>query len=362
MDNTGQFKLNSKFLPRNDVIFSIMFADKELFSQLLTSVIGEPVDPIEVISQANITKENTEHNNIRLDTYAVEASGRSLSADMQNTYSQQYIENRTVYYACRLIARQKVENLQYENLKQVAVSFILTSKKNKQAPVEIVRMYRENDKEHIYSGLITIYNVFIPSVVRAEDNTVSESLKIFAHFFSINTQDDLNNFVQTYKNYPLASLLMLRYSEAVNRMDLDQIIGKEYFTMKSAEALKMEYLEKNKQADARLAQLDKDIAQLDKDIAERLEQADTRLAQADEKLVQADKKLVQADKKLVQADEKLAQANAEKNKLQESIKAFSDKIILIVKKLYVNSCPVDEISETVGISESDVRNILGLAN
>ena len=209
-------------------------------------------------------------------------------------------------------------------------------------------MYRENDKEHIYSGLITIYNVFIPSVVRAEDNTVSESLKIFAHFFSINTQDDLNNFVQTYKNYPLASLLMLRYSEAVNRMDLDQIIGKEYFTMKSAEALKMEYLEKNKQADARLAQLDKDIAQLDKDIAERLEQADTRLAQADEKLVQA--------------DEKLAQANAEKNKLQESIKAFSDKIVLIVKKLYVNSCPVDEISETVGISESDVRNILGLAN
>ena len=56
MDNTGQFKLNSKFLPKNDVIFSIMFADKELFSQLLTSVIGEPVDPIEVISQANITK------------------------------------------------------------------------------------------------------------------------------------------------------------------------------------------------------------------------------------------------------------------------------------------------------------------
>ena len=161
-------------------------------------------------------------------------------------------------------------------------------------------------------------------------------------------EQTLNNFVQTYKNYPLASLLMLRYSEAVNRMDLDQIIGKEYFTMKSAEALKMEYLEKNKQADARLAQLDKDIAQLDKDIAERLEQADTRLAQADEKLVQA--------------DEKLAQANAEKNKLQESIKAFSDKIVLIVKKLYVNSCPVDEISETVGISESDVRNILGLAN
>ena len=326
MDDVKQYKLNSKFLPKNDVIFSIMFADKELFSQLLTSVIGEPVDPIEVISQANITKENTEHNNIRLDTYAVEPSGRSLSADMQNTYSQQYIENRTVYYACRLISRQKVENLQYENLRQVAVSFILTSKKNNQAPVEIVRMYRENDREHIYSGLITIYNVFVPSVVQAEDDTVSEPLKIFAHFFSITDQDDLNNFVQTYKDSPLTTLLMLKYSEAVNRVDLDQIIGKEYFTMKSAEALKMEYLEKNKQADARLAQADARLAQIDREASERLAQADARLAQID----------------------------AEESKLQASIKSFSDKIVAIVKKLYVNSCPVEEISDTVGISQTDV--------
>ena len=330
MDMLDQYKLNSRFLPKNDVIFSIMFADKDLFSQLLTSVIGEPVNPIEVISQANITKENTEHNNIRLDTYAVEPSGRSLSADMQNTYSQQYIENRTVYYACRLIARQKVENLQYETLKQVAVSFILTSKRNKQAPVEIVRMYRENDKEHIYSGLITIYNVFIPSVVQAEDNTISESLRIFAHFFSITTQDDLNNFVQTYKDYPLTSLLMLKYSEAINRNDLDQIIGKEYFTMKSAEALKMEYLEKNKQVDAKLVQLDVEKSQLDVEKS--------------------------------QLDVEKSQLNVEKSKLQASIKSFSDRIVTIVKKLYAIPCPVEEISETVGISQSDVRSILGLAN
>ncbi len=296
-----------------------------------------PVDPIEVISQANITKENTEHNNIRLDTYAVESSGRSLSADMQNTYSQKYIENRTVYYACRLISRQKVENLQYEDLRQVAVSFILTSKKNNQAPVEIVRMYRENDKEHVYSGLITIYNVFVPSVVEAEDGTVSESLKIFSHFFSITDQNDLNNFVQTYKNHPLTSLLMIRYSKAINRVDLDQITGKEYFTMKSAEALKMEYLEKNKQVDV------------------KLEQADARLEQADARLEQADARLEQINIEKNQLD-------VEKNKLQESIRAFSGKIVSIVKKLYSISCPVDEISETVGIPQSDVCNILGIAN
>ena len=330
MDDIKHCKLNPKFLPRNDVIFSIMFADRELFSQLLTSVIGEPVNPIEVISQANITKENTEHNNIRLDTYAVEPSGRSLSADMQNTYSRQYIENRTVYYACRLISRQKVENLQYEDLKQVAVSFILTSKRNKQAPVEIIHMYRENDKEHIYSGLITIYNVFVPSVVKTEDDTISETLKIFARFFSITDQNDLNNFIQAYKDSPLTSLLILRYGEAINRTDLDKIIEREYFAMKSAEALKMEYLEKNKQVDARLAQmvLEKNRLDVEKN----------------------------------QLDVEKNRLDVEKSKLQESIKSFSDRIVAIVKKLYAMPCPVEEISETVGISQSDVRNILGLAN
>lgn len=70
----------------------------------------------------------------------------------------------------------------------------------------------------------------------------------------------------------------------------------------------------------------------------------------------------QADARLAQADARLAQIDAEESKLQASIKSFSDKIVAIVKKLYVNSCPVEEISDTVGISQTDVRNILGLTN
>lgn len=188
--------------------------------------------------------------------------------------------------------------------------------------------------EYPPNHLTTTNNVFVPSVVQVEDDTVSEPLKIFAHFFSITDQDDLNKFVQTYKDDPLTALLMLKYSEAVNRVDLDQIIGKEYFTMKSAEALKMEYLEKNRQADARLAQANARLAQIDREANERLAQVNARLAQVD----------------------------AEESKLQANIKSFSDKIVAIVKKLYVNSCPVEEISDTVGISQTDVRNILGLTN
>lgn len=188
--------------------------------------------------------------------------------------------------------------------------------------------------EYPPNHLTTTNNVFVPSVVQVEDDTVSEPLKIFTHFFSITDQDDLNKFVQTYKDDPLTALLMLKYSEAVNRVDLDQIIGKEYFTMKSAEALKMEYLEKNRQADARLAQANARLAQIDREANERLAQVNARLAQVD----------------------------AEESKLQANIKSFSDKIVAIVKKLYVNSCPVEEISDTVGISQTDVRNILGLTN
>ena len=81
-------------------------------------------------------------------------------------------------------------------------------------------------------------------------------------------------------------------------------------------------------------------------------QADARLAQADARLAQIDR----------EANARLAQIDAEESKLQASIKSFSDKIVAIVKKLYVNSCPVEEISDTVGISQTDVRNILGLTN
>ena len=169
--------------------------------------------------------------------------------------------------------------------------------------------------EYPPNHLTTTNNVFVPSVVQVEDDTVSEPLKIFTHFFSITDQDDLNKFVQTYKDDPLTALLMLKYSEAVNRVDLDQIIGKEYFTMKSAEALKMEYLEKNKQVDV------------------KLEQADARLGQADARLEQADARLEQINIEKNQLD-------VEKNKLQESIRAFSGKIVSIVKKLYSISCPL----------------------
>ena len=100
--------------------------------------------------------------------------------------------------------------------------------------------------------------------------------------------------------------------------------------MKSAEALKMEYLEKNKQVDARLAQmvLEKNRLDVEKN----------------------------------QLDVEKNRLDVEKSKLQENIKSFSDRIVAIVKKLYAMPCPVEEISETVGISQSDVRNILGLAN
>ena len=48
--------------PRNDIVFSIMFGEIDLFSALLKSVTGHVLDADEVISQASVTPDNVEHN------------------------------------------------------------------------------------------------------------------------------------------------------------------------------------------------------------------------------------------------------------------------------------------------------------
>ena len=94
--------------PRNDIVFSIMFGEMDLFSALLKSVTGHVLDADEVISQASVSPDNIEHNYIRFDTFAKDKNGTVYSLDLQNTYSELLIKNRTIYYACRSIGGQTV--------------------------------------------------------------------------------------------------------------------------------------------------------------------------------------------------------------------------------------------------------------
>ena len=147
------FPFREDYPPRNDIVFSIMFGDMELFSLLLKTVTGHTLNAKEIISQASVTPDNVEHNYIRFDTFAKDENGTIYSIDLQNTYSETLIKNRTIYYACRAISSQTVEKGCYEKLNKVVVSFIMTSKKNK-LPVEVITMQNQehenypDDQEH----------------------------------------------------------------------------------------------------------------------------------------------------------------------------------------------------------------------
>ncbi len=227
---------NEKYPPRNDLIFAIMFSGRDtgkvLFAELLKSVTGHTLNTEEVLSQANYPPENIDHNYIRFDTYAKDSNGTIYSIDLQNTYAEQLIKNRTIYYACRAIAGQTVNKGAYHQLNEVVVSFIMTKKDNAE-PVEIIHLYNQNHE--IYSQLLTLYNVYVPSVNADEKGNIEQNLKIFSEFFSADSQESLEKFYEKYSQSILANQLLSLYNEAIGRDDLDILIGKEYFDMKITE-------------------------------------------------------------------------------------------------------------------------------
>lgn len=225
-----EIKFNEKYPPRHDLIFSIMFEDKNLFTLLLKSVTGHTIETEEVISQASITPDNINESYIRFDTYAQDKDGTIYSMDLQNTYVEELLKNRTIYYACRALSGQKIIKGDYQKLNKVVVSFIMTKKKKHQ-PVEIINLYNQNNEK--YSDLLTLYNVYVPSVI--DDREAGNDLKIFSEFFSVKSFDDMNDFYNNNKDITLANELVVLYNKAIGYNNLDELSGKEYFSMKITE-------------------------------------------------------------------------------------------------------------------------------
>ena len=216
--------------PRNDVVFSIMFGNIDLFSALLKAVTGHTLKAKEIISQASVTPDNVEHNYIRFDTFAKDENGTIYSMDMQNTYSEVLIKNRTIYYACRSVAGQTVKKGEYDKLNKVVVSFVMTNKSNI-LPIEIIKLYNQNNE--LYTDLFTLYNVYIPTVNRS--NEIDENLKIFSEFFAVTDESKMEQFIVSHCNNSLGKRLISLYSEVICRKDLSFIQEGEYFDMKISE-------------------------------------------------------------------------------------------------------------------------------
>ena len=226
-----EIPFSKEYPPRNDVVFSIMFGERDLFARLLKTVTGHELQSKDVFSQANVKPENVEHNYIRFDTYSRETDGTIYSLDMQKKKMKKLVRNRTVYYSCRCISSQTIRDGEYHKLNKVAVSFVMTSASGS-APVEKVQLYNQNHE--LYSDLITLYNVYIPTVLNEQEKCDPE-LVMLSEFFSIDDSLQMEGFMKKYAGNELAEMLIISYSKAILKSDIAEISEREYFNMKISE-------------------------------------------------------------------------------------------------------------------------------
>ncbi len=152
-----QMSFNANYLPKSDVVFTVMF----LSEKTLEAIIGGQIELIDIAAEYKNDLHKAALNSIYFDIKTRAVDGRIVTLDLQRVYSKDRIRNRTIFYACREIASQKVEKSKYENLKSMIVTFLLT-----EAPLKHTTFNRkiklvEETTGKVYSDLLTIHEINI---------------------------------------------------------------------------------------------------------------------------------------------------------------------------------------------------------
>ena len=103
-------KLNyhSHFCPSNDVVFAVMYSKRNLFCELISAITGDEIKLTEEPhSQASLREDDVLLNSIRFDIFSIADVMEDIvykkiyTADMQRSYKEASLVNRTAYYSCR---------------------------------------------------------------------------------------------------------------------------------------------------------------------------------------------------------------------------------------------------------------------
>jgi len=207
-----QMSFNINYLPKSDVVFTVMFLNKELCEKTLEAITGEYIELIDIAAEYKNDLHKAALNSIYFDIKTRAVDGRIVTLDLQRVYSKDRIRNRTIFYACREIASQKVEKSKYENLKSVIVTFVLT-----EAPLKHTTFNRkiklvDQTTGKVYSDLLTIHEINIRHISKKH----SQELQIIRQFFEIDTEKSYQKFVSAYAQTQLGALLLEAYDEAVS--------------------------------------------------------------------------------------------------------------------------------------------------
>jgi predicted GNAT family acetyltransferase len=180
-----EIRFNEQFPSASDVVFGLMFEERELLEPLIESVTGKPHTLTTISAQLHIRDELTLSTATRFDIASESMDNWSFAVDMQRRLSLERNRARTVYYMCRDVSRQKVMRSMYERLHPVAITFIHTSinKEIREAGTAVNHASLMMDSGKQYSDLLHIYEVYVPIGARSEG--IDRNLKTFCEFFAL---------------------------------------------------------------------------------------------------------------------------------------------------------------------------------
>lgn len=231
---------NNNYLPKSDVVFTVMFLDKKLCEITLHAILGKEIKLIDIVAEAKNDLHQAALNSIYFDIRTESIDGRIFTLDLQRKYSKDRIRNRTVYYACREVASQQVSQGEYEKLKNVVISFILT-----EAPLihtsDNSKIQLQNCiTGEVYSDLLTIYEVNIKHINQSN----SFELQILKDFLEIENQIEFDKFIFKYGSSEYGKLLIEGYLKAVSNPSLLDILkGSDKFMIKLTDEERIEIKE-----------------------------------------------------------------------------------------------------------------------
>ena len=201
-----------KYLPKADVVFTVMFLNKGLCEKTLQIILGENIKLVDIVAESKNDLHKAALNAIYFDIKTRAADGRIVTLDLQRKYIKDRVRKRTVYYACREISSQEVKQGKYENLKNVVVTFLLTEASLKNTKDNRCVLLKDSDSGEIYSDI---------------GNNHTKEMQTLRAFFEIENQEDFNNFSELYGNTPYGKLLLDSYIEATRNNTLLDSLSKE---------------------------------------------------------------------------------------------------------------------------------------
>lgn len=237
-------EFNPKYLPKSDVVFSVMFLNKELCEKTLEIILNEHIELVDVVNEFKNDLRQAALNSIYFDVKTKAKDGRIITLDLQRQYLKKRVRYRTVYYACREVAAQKVVKSKYENLKSVVVTFILTEASLKSTKDNRKITLQDAQTNEEYCDLFTIHEINIKQI----NNKNSREMLILRDFFEISSQSTYNKFVSNYSNTEFGNMLLKSYSSAVNNTSLlDNLVEEEKFMYRLSEEERQEERQEGRQ-------------------------------------------------------------------------------------------------------------------